>query len=179
MSDPTTLSEERVLAKEGFQMAGTIVCGVSESPEARAAARLAGVLAHRLALRLVLVHVVEVPEAHGSSSLGSAEQTLDAIETQLAERIPVETRVMFGDRAALLAQAAAEEGADLIVLGSRADGFRNRHLRCTLARELEAATPIPVLLASVGADERSERRLERAVRSAGGADTRPRPLARG
>ena len=39
-------------------MHGTIVCGVTDSAEGRAAAQLAAALAARLGLRLVLVHIV-------------------------------------------------------------------------------------------------------------------------
>jgi nucleotide-binding universal stress UspA family protein len=67
--------------------------------------------------------------------------------------------VVLGDRAEALAQVAAEEGADLIVIGSRSVGLGSRKLRCTLARELEAATPVPVLVAPPATRKRSDRRL--------------------
>ena len=47
----------------------------------------------------------------------------------------------------------------MIVLGSRARGARGHQLRCTLARELEAATIVPVLIAPPPTRERSGRRL--------------------
>lgn len=142
-------------------MPGTIVCGIDETREARIAARVAGGLAQRLGLRLVLVRVVDVPESGGSDPVGrhtsDAERTLATIGDELEQRVPVEARVLFGDRAARLAQAASEEGADLIVLGSRTGGFRGRRLRSSLARELEAATPTPVLLAAGDAERRDGR----------------------
>jgi nucleotide-binding universal stress UspA family protein len=75
-----------------------------------------------------------------------------------------EVRIEFGDRAELLARVAAEEGADLIVLGSCKGGFRGRQLRCSLARELEATTQVPVLIAPPQTRKRSERRLSFADR---------------
>jgi hypothetical protein len=47
----------------------------------------------------------------------------------------------------------------VIVLGSRPRGARGRQLRCTLARELEAATTVPVLIAPPATRARSGRRL--------------------
>jgi nucleotide-binding universal stress UspA family protein len=70
-----------------------------------------------------------------------------------------EARVTVGNRAERIAQVAAEEGADLIVIGSRRAGLGNRKLRCTLARDLEAATPIPVVVAPPTTRKRSDHRL--------------------
>ena len=58
-----------------------------------------------------------------------------------------ERRVAVGEPAALLGQIAAEEAADLIVVGSRARSRLSRRLESRLARQLEAETPIPVLIA--------------------------------
>src|SRR5262249_3027813 len=107
-------------------MRGTILCGVVETPEARAAAQLAAALAARLGLRLVLVHVASGPPG-------------DAIHDLAVELGgDLEMRVVSGSRAEGLARAAVDEGADVIVVGSRAHGTRGRHLGSTLARELEA-----------------------------------------
>ena len=64
-----------------------------------------------------------------------------------------------GNRVDGLAQVAADEGADAIVLGSRPRGARGRQLRCTLARQLEAAQSVPVLIAPPATRERNGRRL--------------------
>jgi nucleotide-binding universal stress UspA family protein len=79
-----------------------------------------------------------------------------------------ESRLVLGGRAESLAEVAAEEGADLIVLGSRPAGLASRNLRCTLARELEAETLVPVLVAPPSTRKRSARRLA----AAGGAVAR-------
>jgi nucleotide-binding universal stress UspA family protein len=126
-------------------MYGTIVCGIAETPEARAAAQLAAALAERLGLRLVLVHV----------SFGHEdERALGELASRLGGH--VEARVVSGSRADGLASVAADEGADVIVLGSRP---RGRRLCCALARELEAVTDVPVLIAPPATRERSGRRL--------------------
>jgi nucleotide-binding universal stress UspA family protein len=151
----------RQATKEG-SMTGTIVCGVTVSDEGRAAAQLAGALSGRLQLRLVLAHVVDVPVAAGESL--TARQGISGAERALAELVEdiggdAEARVVVGPRAERLAQVAAEEGADLIVLGSRKGGLLGGRLRCRLAQELEAATPAPVLIAPPQTRRRAERRL--------------------
>lgn len=142
---------------------GTIVCGITESAEGRLAAELAHALGARLGLRLVLVHVVDGVPPGADESLTTrqrqrgAELTLDALVRELGHG--TERRVVIGGRAEGLAQVASEEGADLIVLGSRVAGLGSRNLRCTLARELEAETPVPVLVAPPSTRKRSPRRL--------------------
>ena len=153
-------------------MGGTVVCGVSEAPDGRSAADLAHALGTRLGLRLVLVHVVEGVPLGTHESLtarqrqAGGERILDASALEFGDG--TEKRIMLGNRADALAQVAAEEGADLIVLGSRPARLGSRKLRCTLARELEAATPIPVVLAPPTTRKRSDHRLAVATGAATG-----------
>lgn len=141
-------------------MNGTIVCGVVDSAEARAAAQLAGALAARLGLRLVLVHVVTDTTSGAESDASTLESVLDTSDD-------VEIRVVAGTRVDALARIAAEEGADVIVVGSRPRGARGRQLRCSLARELEAVQAVPVLIAPPATRRRSRRRLALADATAG------------
>jgi nucleotide-binding universal stress UspA family protein len=85
------------------------------------------------------------------------ERALEA--TGLDRDYEVESRVIVGSRVDVLAEVAADEGADLIVLGSRPRGARGRQLRCSLAVELEAAQAVPVLIAPPASRQRSTRRL--------------------
>lgn len=153
-------------------MGGTVVCGVTETPDGRSAADLAHALGTRLGLRLVLVYVVEGVSLGTHESLtarqrrAGAEQILDEIALEIGDG--TEQRIVLGNRADALAQVAAEEGADLIVIGSRPTRLGNRKLRCTLARELEAATPIPVVLAPPATRKRSDHRLAVAMGAATG-----------
>ena len=144
-------------------MGGTIVCGVTETPDGRSAAELARALVARLGLRLVFVHVVDgvPPGTHESLTARQRQTGAEQILAQVAQETGdgVERRVMVGDRAEALAQVAAEEGADLIVIGSRPAGFGNRKLRSTLARDLEAATSIPVAVAPPTTRSRTDHRL--------------------
>ncbi|HEY3549754.1 MAG TPA: universal stress protein [Gaiellaceae bacterium] len=149
---------------------GTVVCGVTETPDGRSAAELAGALGTRLGLRLVLVHVVDgvPPGTHESLSARQRQAGSERLLHEVARDIGAgtEQRIMVGNRAEALAQVAAEEGADLVVIGSRPAGFGNRKLRSTLARELEAATPIPVVVAPPATRKRTEQRLAVSVGAA-------------
>ena len=142
---------------------GTVVCGVTETPDGRSAAELAGALGTRLGLRLVLVHVIDGVPPGTDESLSArqrqagAERVLDEIARGIGDG--TEMRIMLGNRADALAQVAAEEGADLVVIGSRPAGFGSRKLRSTLARELEAATPVPVVVAPPTTRKRTDHRL--------------------
>jgi nucleotide-binding universal stress UspA family protein len=94
-----------------------------------------------------------------------AEQTLDEVAHQIGH--DAELRLVVGVPAEAVARVAAEEGADLVVVGGRPAGLGRRNLRWTLARQLEAATPVPVLVAPPSTRKRSDRRLALAE-----ADTR-------
>jgi nucleotide-binding universal stress UspA family protein len=150
-------------------MGGTIVCGVTEAVEARNAAEVASAFGARLGFRLVLVSVVEGVPLDAQDSLSGrqrqsgAEQALAEIARDVGDG--AETRVVLGQRAESLAQVAAEEGADLIVVGSRSAGLANRKVRSATARELEAVTPVPVLVAPPSTRRRSEARLASAASS--------------
>ncbi len=151
-------------------MYGTIVCGVTDGAEGRAAAQLAAALAARLGLRLVLVHVVAGPvevarDGTERPAAGGIRPTLEAIAREVGGA--VEVRIVRGNRVDGLVRTAAEEGADVIVLGSRLRGARGRQLRCALACELEAATDVPVLVAPPATRERSGRRLALVEAAAG------------
>ena len=153
-------------------MQGTIVCGVSDTYEGRGALELALELSERLALRLVLVHVADgigVPNGNGDEDYESVSMRNDRLgAARLLERLAAEygiadtaeRREGVGDPAAILGQVAAEEAADVIVVGSRLRGRFRRGLESGLAQELETATTIPVVIAP-------PRRRSRGTRSPG------------
>lgn len=139
---------------------GTIVCGVGDSANGRAAAQLAAAISARVGLRLVLVHVVEDrPRSRRDAVEGRVSRMHGALEVIAREIGDAETRVVFGNRVDGLAQVAADEGADAIVLGCRPPRVPGRALRCPLAQELEAAQAVPVLIAPPATHARSGRRL--------------------
>lgn len=138
---------------------GTIVCGVSDTDHGRRALELALELSERLALRLVLVHVangIGVPSGDGGEDYQSVSMRSDRLGAgRLLARLAAEygiadtaeRREGVGDPAGLIGQIAAEEAADVIVIGSRARGRFRRGLESRLADELETATTIPVVIA--------------------------------
>ena len=130
-------------------MGGTIICGVSDSDGGRAAGDLAAALAARLCLRLVLVHVAVDGSARD-------ESTFEAIARGLGG---AEVRIVTGACVDGIVRVAAEEGADVIVVGSRLCGAPSRRLRCSLVHDLEAATSVPVVIAPPATRARSARRL--------------------
>jgi nucleotide-binding universal stress UspA family protein len=144
----------------GNRMGGTILCDVTDARDGRCARGFAGALATRLGLRLVLVLVVRGTPARktaiGKRRLSEAERALAAAADELGD---VETRLAFGNHSTALARVAAEEGADMVIVGSHATGFGGRNLRCGIVRQLEAETPVPVLVAPPSTRKRTERRL--------------------
>lgn len=148
-------------------MGGTILCDVTDPQAGRVAAEFAGALGARLGVRVVLVHVladlpvVALESVSGRQRQGGAQRQLATLAGEQGGA--VDTRLVLGDHAEELARVAAEEGADLVIVGSRPAGFGGRKLRCTLVRDLEAETPVPVLVAPPSTRRRSERRLALAV----------------
>lgn len=139
-------------------MHGTIVCGVVDSDEGRTALASAVELSRRLGLRLVLAHagggiapLAADPDGAESVSMRADRQGAEKLVARLAAEHGVaqsaERRVGMGDAATVIGQIAAEEAADLIVVGSRSSGRLRRGFRSTLATRLATETPVPVLVA--------------------------------
>jgi nucleotide-binding universal stress UspA family protein len=130
------------------------MCAVTGSAESDDALALGVDLSRRLDLRLVLAHAVDEVEAIDNGDYGASllEATFQGSErlARLADEHGVagraETRVAVGDPPALLGRIAAEEAADMIVVGARARGWRRR-LESNLADELETETRVPVVIA--------------------------------
>jgi nucleotide-binding universal stress UspA family protein len=75
-----------------------------------------------------------------------AEQRLARLAAEHGVADRAEKRVAVGDSAALFGRIAAEEAADVIVVGAPARGWRKR-LDSRLAADLETETPVPVVIA--------------------------------
>ena len=139
-------------------MRGTIVCSVSDTQEGHGALETAVELSERLGLRLVLAHVASGITVDGGED-GDVESVSMKADRQGAARVlarlaaeygvaeSAERREAVGDEAALLGRIAAEEAADVIVVGARPRGRLRRGLESRLATELETETPVPVLIA--------------------------------
>jgi nucleotide-binding universal stress UspA family protein len=121
----------------------TIVCGVDGSPGARAAVRVAALLAAAIGARLVAVHVLD--------RLAGVGQTAERVAADLLyDEVPdatAEARGEVGDVAERLAAVARDEDATLIVLGARSRGRSRTYLRARCAAELAELTSVPIFVA--------------------------------
>jgi nucleotide-binding universal stress UspA family protein len=140
---------------EGGDMQGTLICAVTDAEESEEAVAVGAELSGRLGLRLVLAHAVDGIAALGDDgnesvtmkqSRRGAERRLAQLAEQHGIADTAERRVAVGQAAALLGQIAAEEAADVIVVGARLRGWRRRSLESPLADELKTETPVPVVL---------------------------------
>jgi nucleotide-binding universal stress UspA family protein len=140
---------------EGEPVRGTLVCAVTGGDESNDAVELGLELSTRLGLRLVLAHAVRPADDGGHDRTaddgpGTEYERAQYRLAQLARNHGLgalaERRVAVGDPAVLLGRIADEEAADVVVVGASARGWR-RALDLGLARELETATPAPVIVA--------------------------------
>ena len=141
----------------------SIVCGVDGSADSQAALAVAGDLAARLSLRLIIANVVEPSQLSyvGAASLGGVmpRRPLASIEQQeeagtrllvdLSETLGLEQagqRVIVGYPADRLADLADEEGAELIVVGSRGRGAFKAAFLGSVSTALIGVARCPVLV---------------------------------
>jgi nucleotide-binding universal stress UspA family protein len=136
-----------------------IVLGVDGSDGSIQAARVAGRLTADLDAELTAVHVRHVaPMAWSPAPVavtGDPQETLDAIEELARKRtgqaldpldIPWTLQVRAGDPAAELEQAAAEQRADLIVVGSQGHTVVERLLLGSVSTRLTHHAQRPVMV---------------------------------
>jgi nucleotide-binding universal stress UspA family protein len=139
-------------------MRATLLCGLTDGEDAVGTVGLAVELSDRLGMRLVLAHVAEgfAPNVDGVDAEESvtmkanrvgAERLLGQLAAEHGVAETAERRIAVGQPATLLSQIAAEEAADLILVGSRERGWPRRGLESRLAAQLETETPVPILIA--------------------------------
>jgi nucleotide-binding universal stress UspA family protein len=162
--------------KKGDDMHRAIICGVDGSPDSRLPLGVAASLACRLAARLIVVNVVAAvrdpvvptlayaPMARpvGSMPPMTARRTdfdVEAAEAMLErilneERLPdAEPQTVVGDPAERLADLADDEGAELIVVGSRGRGAFKAAFLGSVSNSLVGVARCPVLVVPRGAAE--------------------------
>lgn len=147
---------------DGDETLATIVCGVDDSDGAREALRVADTLTTWLRARLVLAHVAATPHVPGTSAVVGAADELRRIEIEEGEELlaelaaaeqmgsSVERRVAFGTPGGALADIAEEEGAGLVVVGSRGRGAFRSALLGSVSAELIGSSPCPVVVVPPG-----------------------------
>jgi nucleotide-binding universal stress UspA family protein len=119
------------VADLGRRLNGTIVCVAGHPTEAQAALDVARRLADQFDARMLLVRLAD--------GIGS----IDAVGCAGSDE---EQRVAAGDPAEAVARIAADEAADLIVVGAQR-GLRAKTLRSLLAADLAATASCPVVVA--------------------------------
>jgi nucleotide-binding universal stress UspA family protein len=144
---------------------GTIVCGVTDCDEGHAALGLGVELSRRLGMRLVLAHVAEGLAPFAGDGADNESVTMKAnrhggeiflarVARDYGVGDTAERRVAVGEPAMLVGQIAAEEAADMIVVGSRTRRWPGRGLESRLAEGLESETPVPILIAPPASERR-------------------------
>jgi len=137
-------------------MRGTLVCGLTDNDDGRTALETAVELSERLGLRLVLAYArdgIGLVDADGAESVSmkanreGAARLLARLASEYGVAESAERRSGTGDAAAIIGQVAAEEAADVIVVGGRMRGRLRRGLESRLAEQLESETPVPVVIA--------------------------------
>jgi nucleotide-binding universal stress UspA family protein len=141
-----------------------IVCGLDESAEALAAARLAGALARCVDAPLVLVHAIPAVFASDEWMVLGAfpdDAVYDSQERErrhgdaLLERVmgrlhlgdETQTLLPVGDAATALLEAAAAAGAAALVVGARGHGRVHRAVLGSVSGRVAASAPCPVVIA--------------------------------
>jgi nucleotide-binding universal stress UspA family protein len=137
----------------------TILCPTDFSEPSRPAFDLACALARDYGAELVVAHVTPPPLAIGSGDVLMAPPLSDTTElrSQLEQIRPADPRVTvrhrliadhpmaMGSEAEGILAAAAEEKADLIVMGTHGRGGLSRLLMGSVAEHVLRKAPCPVL----------------------------------
>ena len=143
-----------------------LLCCVDDSDTARAAARYARDLSSPLSLELVLVHVAGTAAAPGASAAPGGHARLVEAQKEEGEEVlaraardagvgDARRRLEFGSVVDRLLAVAAEEEAEMIVLGSRGRGRMRAAALGSAAAEVATKAPCPVLVISPAAAERA------------------------
>lgn len=144
----------------------TIVCGVDASKAARDAASAAALLAGPLGHRFVLVHAVERLAAlgyaidpygfegqRGYEPLEEAgERLLEGLVGDLKLGPSAVQRVEVGEPSHVLVEVAEEEGAEMVVVGTRARGRLASAILGSVSSAVVSRSSCPVLVVPPGGE---------------------------
>ncbi len=125
-------------------------------------------LAKQKSASLLILHVEETPLAYGGGELyyGLPEPTSERILAMLEQVRPSDPTVAFthrltmGDPAGEIVRIAAEEGAEMIVLGTHGRSGMTRMLMGSVAEAVVRRAPCPVLVYRASAETLENRRAE-------------------
>lgn len=149
-----------------------ILVAIDDSPAAAAVLEEAIEVARRDGARLVLIHVAVpypwrfaappyVPYPTEDDLERSAWDVVRRAEALVPADVGVSSVVRVGLPAPAIVGRAEEGGHDLIVMGSRGLGVLGSLLRGSVSRGVIARSPVPVLVAGRGHEQRGRIRRER------------------
>jgi nucleotide-binding universal stress UspA family protein len=165
-----------VTVRKGVEVNGSIVCGVDGSPDSKLALGVAAQFARGLGVKLIVVNVVDyvadpvVPafayapmapltefgppmtERRTDADMEASEALLEHIVAEAGVE-GAELRTMLGIPAERLAELADDEGADLIVVGSRGRGAFKAAFLGSVSNSLIGIARCSVLVVPRGAVE--------------------------
>ena len=136
---------------------GPIICSVDDSDAAAGVVRIAERLARALEGRLLLLHVAPPTTAPGVSAAPAGQERLRREELQDAQRLletlaaevgvePAETRAEIGSAAERIVEICRDEGAALVVLGSRGRGDLKSAVLGSVSHRVASSAPCPVVI---------------------------------
>jgi nucleotide-binding universal stress UspA family protein len=125
-------------------------------------------LARQKSASLLILHVEEPPLAYGAGELyyGLPEPNSERILKMLEEvkptdpSVPFTHRLTMGDPAGEIVRIAAEEGVDMIVLGTHGRSGISRMLMGSVAEGVVRRAPCPVLVYRAAAETLVGRKAE-------------------
>jgi len=125
-------------------------------------------LARQKLASLLILHVEEPPLAYGAGELyyGLPEPNSERILKMLEEvkpsdpTVPFTHRLTMGDPAGEIVRIAAEEGAEMIVLGTHGRSGMSRMLMGSVAEAVVRRAPCPVLVSRTAAEKLVGRKAE-------------------
>jgi nucleotide-binding universal stress UspA family protein len=128
----------------------------------------AEVLAKQKSASLLILHVEEPPLAYGGGELyyGLPEPSSERILKMLEDvkpsdpSVPCTHRLTMGDPAGVIVRIAAEEGAEMIVLGTHGRSGMTRMLMGSVAEAVVRRAPCPVLVYRAAAETLVGRKAE-------------------
>jgi len=131
----------------------TILFATDFSPASSVAFTVASALARDYKARIIALHVVEpvrVGFSEYASYVGPDEDRSDAMAKLQAIQAPspmvtIEHRLRDGDPATVIAESAADMGADLIVMGTHGRTGFSRFIMGSVAEEVLRKASCPVL----------------------------------